>query len=161
MQRSSSAAVFAALLFALASGASAYEVRDGGIIVQDPWTNATLRANVGNAVYLIVRNAGTTTLKLTGARSPAAAAATLHESIAGADGVVRMLRVLSAEIPPGDAIALAPEGMHIMLTGLTAPLRENQTVPLTLMFEGAGPVTVDAIVEPVRATGPRARPNPN
>ena len=47
-----------------------------------------------------------------------------------------------------------------MLTGLTAGLRENDTVPITLTFENAEPVTVDAIVESTRATKPRVRANP-
>ena len=67
---------------------------------------------------------------------------------------------LDLEIAPGETIALKPEGMHIMLTGLAAALRENETVPITLIFENAEPVTVDAIVEPTRATKARARPNP-
>ena len=143
----------------LTMGAHGYEVRKGGVAVQDPWTNATLRLAAGNAVYLTVRNTGAAPLKLTGASSPKGSA-TLHESIAGADGVVRMMRLLSLEIAPGETAAFKPEGMHIMLTGLAVGLRENETVPLTLMFENADAVTVEVMVESTRATKARNRPNP-
>lgn len=149
----------AALAALIASGASAYEVRKGTVAVQDPWTNATLRVAAGNAIYFTVRNNGAAPLKLTGATSPKGEA-TMHESVAGADGVVRMLQLLSLEIAPGETAAFKPEGMHIMLNGLTAGLRENETVPLTLTFENADPVTVDVIVESTRATRARTRPNP-
>ena len=149
----------AAIAVLLVSNAGAYEVRKGSVAVQDPWTTATLRVAAGNALYLSIHNSGTTPIKLTGATSPKGAA-TLHESVVGADGVVRMLRLLSLEIAPGETVALQPQGMHIMLTGLAAALRENETVPITLTFENAEPVTVEAIVEPTRATKARARPNP-
>lgn len=149
----------AAMAVLIAGGAQAYEVRRGAVVVQDPWTNATLRVAAGNAIYLSVRNTGTAPLKLTGASSPKGSA-TLHESVAAADGVVRMLRLLSLEIAPGETAAFKPEGMHIMLTGLAAGLRENETVPLTLTFENADPVTVDVMVESTRASKARNRPNP-
>ena len=99
----------AAMAVLLASGVNAYEVRKGSVAVQDPWTNATLRVASGNAVYLSIRNTGTAPVKLTGASSPRGSA-TLHESVGGTDGVVRMLRLLSLEIAPGETIALKPEG---------------------------------------------------
>ncbi len=142
----------------IAGGAHAYEVRRGNVTVQDPWTNATLRVAAGNAIYFTVRNTGTAPVKLTGANSPKGSA-TLHESVAGADGVVRMLRLLSLEIAPGETAAFKPEGMHVMLTGLAAGLHESETVPLTLTFENADAVTVEVMVESTRATRARNRPN--
>jgi hypothetical protein len=47
-------------------------------------------------------------------------------------------------------VAMKRGGLHIMLTGLTAPLRAGQKLPLTLRFERAGlvgaslPITMTA-----------------
>lgn len=49
---------------------------------------------------------------------------------------------------PGGAVALAPGGLHLMLLGLRQPLAEGATLPLTLVFETAGEVTLDLPVLP-------------
>ena len=42
-----------------------------------------------------------------------------------------------------------------MLMDLKAPLKQGDRIKLTLVFEKAGSIEVDAIVEPIGATGPR------
>ena len=49
-------------------------------------------------------------------------------------------------LPAGEAVALAPGGAHLMLMDLTAPLVAGETLPLTLDFADAAPVTVQAKV---------------
>ncbi len=46
-----------------------------------------------------------------------------------------------------------PGGLHIMLTGLKAPLKEGQSIRLTLQFEKGGALEVDVPVGSVAATG--------
>jgi hypothetical protein len=50
-------------------------------------------------------------------------------------------------------VALAPGGLHVMLIGLTRPLAAGERVPLTLRFERAGAVTVEAEVQAAGARG--------
>ena len=50
---------------------------------------------------------------------------------------------------------MKPGGAHIMLMGLTGPLKEGDTISVTLDFEKAGDVTVEAKVAPIgRCTRP-------
>jgi len=49
-------------------------------------------------------------------------------------------------LPAGQAVSLAPGGNHIMLMGVTSPLKAGDTVPLTLTFAEADPVEVTASV---------------
>jgi copper(I)-binding protein len=84
--------------------------------------------------------------------TPGAARAELHESAMA--GMVMKMRPLSAvAIPAGQSVAFAPGGMHIMLLGLKAPLREGQSFPLTLTFAKAGTQTVTVAVGKVGAVG--------
>ena len=58
------------------------------------------------------------------------------------------------DLPPGQAVVLAPSGFHIMLEGLRAPLRQGTTVPVRLLFEKAAPVDIEASVQSIGAAGP-------
>ena len=49
-------------------------------------------------------------------------------------------------IPAGESVVLEPGGYHIMLIGLTGDLNAGESFTLTLTFEKAGEVTVEAII---------------
>ena len=48
----------------------------------------------------------------------------------------------------GETVVLEPGGYHIMLMGLTKPLTEGEMVPATLIFEHAGRIEVEFMVDP-------------
>jgi hypothetical protein len=122
-----------------------------GIKVDQVWARATPGAAKTAAIYLTVTNTGTTPDTLEGtASTPAAEHADLHE-MKMANGVMEMRPLKSLTIAPGKSVTLAPGGYHIMLTGLKAPLKEGQSVPLTLTFEHAGTQQVTASVAKVGA----------
>jgi copper(I)-binding protein len=70
------------------------------------------------------------------------------------DGVMKMRKLEKLGIPAGGSALLKPSGDHIMLFGLKAPLKEGDLLPITLVFEKAGEVKIDATIEPVGAKGP-------
>ncbi len=155
-----SGAAAALLALSAASAARAFEVVEKGIRIVDPWTPATLRPNLGNAVYMLIVNETAAPVHLTGVKSAAARANSLHVTVFADDGVTRMLRIIEVEILPGESLVLEPEAMHIMMTTLAAPLVKDQTVPVTLTFRELGDITVDVMVEGATAMEPRERPNP-
>jgi len=67
---------------------------------------------------------------------------------------MRMRPLTALDIPAGHDVTLGPGGAHIMLLGLTQPLREGQSFPLTLSFEHAGPRQVTVVIEKAGAMGP-------
>jgi len=66
---------------------------------------------------------------------------------------MRMRPLAAIDIPAGQTGTLSPGGMHIMLLGLTQPLREGQSFPLTLSFDHAGPRQVTVAIEKAGAMG--------
>lgn len=78
--------------------------------------------------------------------SPASALAQVHEM--RMESNMMMMRELEEglPLPSGQAVALAPGGNHIMLMGVTEPLKTGDSVPLTLTFANAAPVEVTATV---------------
>ncbi|HWE74570.1 MAG TPA: copper chaperone PCu(A)C [Stellaceae bacterium] len=122
-----------------------------GIKVDRVWARATPGAAKTAAIYFTVTNSGTTPDTLEGtASTPAAEHAGLHEEKM-VSGVMEMRPIESLTIAPGKSLTLEPNGYHLMLTGLKAPLKEGQSVPLTLTFEHAGTRQVTASVAKVGA----------
>jgi copper(I)-binding protein len=115
-----------------------------GIAVTDAWSRAAMAGRMG-VVYLTITDTGAPD-QLTGASSPVAAKATLHESFDD-HGVMKMRPVAALPVQPGSPVKFAPGGYHIMLEGLKQPLQPGQTFPVTLTFAHAGAVTTTALVQ--------------
>jgi copper(I)-binding protein len=132
----------------------AQQVKAGDLVIDHAWTRATPSGTDVGIGYLTIENKGTVPDRFTGASTPAAAKAELHEM--GMDnGVMKMRPVKDGlPIPPGQSVTLAPGGLHLMLMGLKGPLKEGGKVPLTLQFEKAGKVDVTLDVQSVGAQQP-------
>ncbi len=48
------------------------------------------------------------------------------------------------ELPAGEEVSLEPGGYHVMLLELKEPIAEGDTISVTLKFENAGEVEVEA-----------------
>lgn len=116
------------------------------------WARATVAGQSGSAAYLTIHNAGPGSDRLLGLSTPAAASATLHgTSMAG--GVMRMRGAGPQVIAQGKLLEMKSGGLHVMLTGLKAPLRTSARLPLTLRFERAGLVRTSV---PIQMSAPSA-----
>ena len=134
--------------------AAAHDVAAGELTIARPWSRAAGAGGTG-AGYLTIVNRGAAADRLVSASSPAARKTELHTHMREGE-VMRMREVPGIEIPPGQSVAFAPGGLHVMLVGLTQALQAGTTVPLTLVFERAGPVQVELHVEAAGARGPSA-----
>jgi copper(I)-binding protein len=85
--------------------------------------------------------------------SPIARKVEMHSHIRDGE-VMRMREVADIPVPAGQTVELRPGGLHIMLIGLTEPLRQGTEVPLTLQFEQAGRLEVMLHVQAAGASGP-------
>lgn len=150
-------AAFAAAFLSLAAlAAAAQDATLGALTVSHAWSRATPPAARTGGGYLTIANAGGTDDRLTGlAVDPSIADAAELHSMSMDNGVMRMRRVEDGlAVPAGKTVELSPGGLHIMLVGLKAPLKDGTRVPLTLTFDSAGTVTVDLAVGKIGATGP-------
>jgi copper(I)-binding protein len=112
----------AALLFSFAGNAADIEVSGG-------WIRATAPGqDQGGADLSIISKQSAT---LVGASSPVCKVVQLH-SMTSEGGMMRMREVKAIELPAGKRVNLRESGYHLMLIGLKAPLKEGETVPLTL-----------------------------
>jgi copper(I)-binding protein len=137
-----------ALTALLALGqASAADYHAGNLLIHDAHARATVPGQTSGAVYLNLENTGKTGDKLLAVASPAAQSAELH-SMQMDGNIMRMREVGELELKPAARIAMQPgDGYHIMLLGLKQPLNPGQKIPLTLRFEKAGKVEIEAVVD--------------
>ncbi|MEO5640444.1 MAG: copper chaperone PCu(A)C [Sphingomicrobium sp.] len=126
---------------------------DPAIAVSDAWARATVPGQASGAVYATVTNRGGTDDRLVAIATPRARAAMLHQS-SESGGVMAMRMIGDLAVLAGATVSLAPLGTHIMLTGLTAPLRPGERIALTLRFARAGTITASATVVEPGAQGP-------
>jgi copper(I)-binding protein len=134
---------------AIATSAAAHEYKVGALTIDHPWARASAGNAKNGAAYMTITNDGPEPDRLLSATTPAAAMAELHVHIMDSDGVMKMRPVEAIELAPGEATALAPGGLHLMLMGLSAPLIEDQSFPLTLVFEAAGRIEVSVTIASV------------
>jgi periplasmic copper chaperone A len=138
--------LYAVLLSALALSAQAQTK------AVDPWVRATVPQQ--KATGLFVQLTSTKGGQLVSASSPLAATVEIHEMRMD-DGVMRMREVPALPLPAGQAVALKPGGYHLMLMGLKQQAKPGDTVPVTLVIEGADKqretLQIQAPVRPLNA----------
>ena len=83
---------------------------------------------------------------LLGVTSPLVQRIELHESGGGATGRMRPLD--ETRFPARGVLAFRPGGKHAMLFGIDPSVKSGGKIPLTLTFDPAPAVTVDAEVRP-------------
>ncbi len=130
-----------------AGPAVTHEHAVGEVTIEHPHARATVAVQKNGAVYMVIRNRGHEPERLLAVRTGEAKSAELHGSTITAEGIAQMRPADTLEIPPGSEATFAPGGLHIMLVGLKGPLIEGTSFPLTLVFERAGEVDIEIMVD--------------
>ena len=147
------AAALAAILALAAVTALAQEFKAGDITIEKAWARATPKGAEVGAGYLTIHNNGAAPEKFTGGSSDFANVEIHEMSMAG--GVMKMRQLTDGlAIPAHGTVTLAPNGYHIMFTGLKQPLRKGDVAKATLNFEHAGSIPVDFSVSGIGAAAP-------
>lgn len=142
----------AALLAASAGSAFA----QANVSVKDAWVRATVPQQKATGAFMQLQASADS--KFVSASSPLTPTVEVHEMAMQGD-IMRMRQVQSIELPAGKLVELKPGGYHIMLLNLKAQVKEGDTVPFTLVFEGKDGKreTVD-VKAPVKALNNTAKP---
>lgn len=164
------AALVAVLFFAGASMALAgCSVSDSAsstfkgknIIVSDVWARESAMSADAGAVYFKIENTSSMVDKLFSASvsQSFAKSSSIHETVmeggasgstmpgTGSSSMMSMKEVSSVTIPANGTVALEPGGYHVMLTGLTAPLKNGEKFEMNLGFLNGGIVKVTVTVK--------------
>ena len=138
----------AALALALLAGLAAAAAR-AQVTVADAWVRGTVTGQKATGAFMRLQSASDTAL--VAAASPVAGVVEIHEMKMDG-GVMKMSAIRSLAVPAGTTTELKPGGYHVMLMELKQPLKEGETVPVTLTFEDkAGKRQAVEVRAPVRA----------
>jgi copper(I)-binding protein len=137
----------AVILLSLSFPLAAEPFKAGSLTVEAVWARPSVGTRGNSAAYCTIHNAGSTADRLVAAATPYAGKVELHTHIRDGD-VMRMRPVEGGiPVPAGGMVALKPGGYHVMIMQLKQPIVMGGTLPLTLTFEKAGAVTVQASVQ--------------
>lgn len=154
MKRRTLLCAMAALSVAAVPGkrAAAHGYKLGNLEIGHPWARATAETAPTGGAYMKIVNTGAVADRLVAARSPASRSVEIHEM--KMEGTVMRMRELEKglELPAGATVTLEPGGYHLMLIGLKGPLKQGTRVPVTLVFEKAGPLDIELAVTAMGAT---------
>jgi copper(I)-binding protein len=108
-------------------------------------TTPVAAAELTTAAFLKIKNSGTEDDRLLRVETDLAQAVEIHLSEIQND-VMTMRPVGGIDLLAGETVELKPGGYHIMLIRLLRELKPGEIYPLTLVFEKASPLIVDAEV---------------
>jgi copper(I)-binding protein len=122
--------------------------------VTEPWVRATVPQQKASGMFAQITSTGGG--KLVSASSPVAGIVEIHE-MKMEGNTMRMRAIEGLELPAGKAVELKPGGYHVMLIDLKQQLKAGDTVPVTLVIQGAGGQRETVEVKaPVRALNAQA-----
>ncbi len=138
-----------AALVVLPSPAPAAAQAASAIRLENPWARRAPalggHGGANGAVYVTIRNDGAEGDALVAAASDAAARGELHEAVKEGD-VMKTRPLPKFDVAAHGRMEMKPGGHHIMLLGLKRDLKPGDRVTVTLTFEKAGPMSVEAPV---------------
>lgn len=137
---------FAALLFAIVAPVQAHEFQAGSIFVDHPWSRPTPTGAAVASGYVKLKNVGTDDDRLLSVESTIAKSAEVHKTVIE-DGVAKMRAQDEVKVRPGEVVDFAAERLHVMFIEPMRQLKFNDRFPATLVFEKAGRVDVEFVVQ--------------
>lgn len=118
-----------------------------GVHINDPYARVMGGVGASGAVFFEIENHQDEEDRLISAASDVADMVQLHTH-KEEGGVMKMVEVPEGfAVPASGKHALARGGDHVMLMGLKSELKNGDVVDLTLTFEKAGEVKVQAVID--------------
>jgi len=143
------------LLVAMLINASVYA---GDIQVEDAWSRATVPGQEAASADMTITSKQNA--MLIGVSTPVSRAVEMHR-MTSENSMMKMREVKTIELPAGKRVELGASGYHLMLVGLKAPLKEGDTIPLTLSIKsgklGVAKVQAKAKVRSLTGTNDKSR----
>jgi periplasmic copper chaperone A len=141
MTRPISLAALALLVVGLGVAEAQAPVSASGAWVREPVPGRTV-----TAAFVVIENAGAVDLQIVGATCDVAGIVEMHEMVRSGD-MMKMAPVKSIAVPAKGKVELRPGGLHLMLFELKRPLKEGDTVTLTMTTDTGASVQAAATVK--------------
>ena len=127
----------------LCSGLSA-----GQIIISDAYARSSGALAKAGAAYMKIMNHSDGIDRLIGVQSDIAKKTEIHTHLKDDNGVMRMVHIDEGiKIGPMKEHSLVRGGQHIMFMGLKEPFETGKIISVILLFEKAGEIGIEVVVD--------------
>ncbi len=139
--------IFLSALIMLAGMTSAYAATSAEMVtVSDAWVREVPPVSETSALFMTLTNTSDTEAALVSASGDVSKLVELHTHETDDKGIHRMFQVDQIVIPANGQTMLKPMSYHVMLIGLHQPLKQGDTVTVTLEFRDGSTKQVEAPV---------------
>lgn len=139
-------------LMAACLAAAPVLAEDNSIRVDAPYVRLAPPGAAATGAFMRISNSGAGDRQLIRADSPVAQTVELHTHV-NENGMMKMRPVARIEIKAGSYTDLKPGSYHVMLIGMKQPLKDGDSVPITLTFDQGPQQQITAPVRPIHAEG--------
>ena len=120
----------------------------GQILVSDAYALSSGPLAKAGAAYMKIMNHSEGSDRLIGVQSDIAKKTELHTHLKDDNGVMRMVHIDEGiKIGPMKEHSLVRGGQHIMFMGLKEPFETGKIISVILLFEKAGKITIEIVVD--------------
>jgi periplasmic copper chaperone A len=133
------------LAIGLPVGALAHGYKLRTLEIVHPWTQPPASGSNTLVVCMIVRNKGKTPDRLISASSSLARSVALQTGTAPSQADAKGLG--GFVIPVGGALEMQKDGQRLVLEGVSKAISPYDMIPMTLVFERAGKIKIEVMVE--------------
>ena len=120
-------------------------------MVSDSYARSTGPLAKAGAAYMKIMNHSKKDDRLISVYSDIAKKTELHTHLKSDNGVMKMMHIYNGiEIGAMKEHAIVRGVEHIMFMGLKEPFENGKIIPLTLLFEKAGEVNIEVVVDQKR-----------
>lgn len=117
------------------------------IQIEQSYARVSSLISKSGAAFMHIINNGPKSDRLIAVRTDAATTPEIHSHILE-DGIAKMRRVEGGIlIPANGEVVLERGGQHIMMMGLTRSLQHGDVILLTFIFEIAGEISIEVIID--------------
>lgn len=116
------------------------------IVIRDAWIQEGPPSQKITAAFMLIENHNAAEISLLSATTDAARVVELHRMLME-DGMMRMQKVDSINLPAGGVVKLEPGGYHLMVIDLKRELKEGAEVRVTLRFSNRIEKTINVPVK--------------
>jgi len=121
-------------VIAVAALTTAAGAQTASVTVKDAWVRATEPSKMESAAYMTIYNTGTEKRAVVAVTADQAKVAEMHNMTM--DGkLMKMVQIPKIDVPARGKASLKPNGMHIMLMGLTTKLAVGEKVTGSLKLD--------------------------
>ena len=142
--------LLATTLSVLALPSYAADTAETALRIHAPYVRLAPPGAAATGAFMRIENTGATDRQLIKAESPAAKTVELHTHI-NEGGMMKMRAVPFIAIKAGGQTELKPGSYHVMLIGLTQPLKDGDPVAITLTFDDGSQQRISAPARPIHA----------